>query len=238
MDTSNTAITKDLSWIGSHLVLLLVVALLVFGGVYGVESLLNRRAAENDAKWQAILKQQAAQTQSLQQQISQDEKQWAQTFAKLTAQNAQLATTVAQRNQELQQQEKQNATLTASQAAVRLAAQTQAGTGEISVAGDSVTIDLPITRRIVDSLDSLTAAQADLVDTKKQLENETVIATNAQSDAAQQKKLVAGTQQLVTDAQDACEAQVAALKAAHRKSILKVIFVSLGIGVGIGAHYF
>lgn len=238
MDTSNTALNKDFTWISSHLILLAVVALLVFGGVYGVESLLSRRAAANDAKWEYLLKEQTAQTQTIQQQLTQDEKQWAQVVSKLTAQNVQLAATVNERDRQLQQQEKQNATLTAQEAAERLAAQTHAEQGEVTVAGNSVVLDLPVTRRVVDSLDSLSTTQADLEDTKQQLVNETQIAVTAQDDVAEQKTLVAAQQKQLATAQQTCKAQISDLKAKQRKNILKTIFIGLGIGIGIGAHYF
>lgn len=227
----------DLKWLASHITLLLVVALLIAGGVYGVESLLSRRAAENDAKWEVILKQQTAQTQTIQQQLTADEANWARIQSQLLAQNAKLASEITTRDQQTQQQVKQDATLNAQQAAVRLATQTSANQGEITVDGNSLVLDLPVTTRIVSDLDILASTQADLEDTKQQLVNETQVAMTAQNDVAEQKTLVVAQQKQLADAQQACKAQVAALNAKHRKSLLKTIVISLGIGIGIGAHY-
>jgi hypothetical protein len=214
-------VKADFTWLKQHLILVAFAALLVFGGVYFVDGLLSKHAAENDAKWQSILKTQQAQTQAISNQLNQDEANWAQVQAKLLAANQQLASAIATRDSAAQKQTQTDATLSASEAAQRLAQQTGAKPGEIAAQGDNISVDLNISRGIVTSLDLLPAAQADLVDTKKQLANETDIATNSQADVAAQKNLVSALRTENTDQQKACVAQVSAVKAAARKSKLK-----------------
>ena len=242
MNTTDSNLTgtlaRDAKWLASHTILLLVVALLVTGGVYGVEGLLSRRASENDAKWQAILKQQTAQTQTLQQQLTVDEQNWTKIQTQLLAQNQTLENTIVKQNQQTRQQQATDQTLSLEGAATRLSQQTGAKPGEVTVMGDVVGIDLPITRSVVSSLDALVGAQTVLQETQAQLANETTLYKNATADVEEQKRLVAAQQQTLVDTQKACKAQVAAVKARSRKNILKAFGIGVGIGIGIGIHYF
>ena len=236
--TTNSTVTGDLAYLKHHAILLAVVGMLILGGVYGVENLVARHDANNDAKWQSILAAQTAQTQVLQKQLSTDEQNWAQIQASLLAQNANLAADLAKISQKTQEDVKHDATLSAQEAATRLSQQTGATSGEVVVQGNAVVLDLPITRRIVGDLDLLAGTQATLSDTQKQLTNETVLFTNSQADLSETKKLVDSQQTQLTDADKACKAEVAAIKAKHRKTIVKVALACLSIGFGIGVHYF
>lgn len=229
---------NDWRWLVSHIVLLLVLAGAVTGGIYLVDGLLAKRAAENDARWKAILGLQQQQTISLQKQITTEEAQWQKIQAQLLQQNSQLAAEVVARDKQTAEQVQHDKNLNASQAAERLATLTQAQPSEVVVNGNSLDIDLPTSTRIIGDLDLLGGTQADLAATKQQLTNETTLYTNSQADLAEQKKLVANTQTLVTDTQQQCKAEVKALKAKQRKNIFKAVFVGIGIGLGLGIHYF
>lgn len=221
-DTSiTTKISADLAWARHHLFLLAVVLVLAFAGIYGVESLISSRAAQNDAKWQGILAAQTAQTQMISNQLNQDEKNWQAQNAQQQQIIGQLAQTIAKRNEAAANQQKTDASLSAVEAAQRLSQQTHAKPGEVTAQGDTVIATLPVARTVVGAFDLLDTVQANLTDTQKQLSSESVINTNLQANVAAQKNLVSALRTENTDQQKACVAQVSAVKAQARKSKLK-----------------
>jgi len=228
--TIKSVITRDINYLKHHLLLLVAAAVLIFGAVYGVESLMAGRAAENDAKWQTILNTQIAQTQLLQQKLATDEANWAAVNAQLLATNQKLSGMIDARDKQLQDQLKKNATLTAVEAAQRLEQQTQAKPGEITVSGNTVTLDLPITQQVVSTYDKLVVLQTDLADTKTQLKNETAVTVNLQQNIDRQKEVITGLETVNKDQFKACDAQVKNLKAQARKSKTKWFFVGVAVG--------
>lgn len=217
-DTSITSkVTADIAWARHHLFLLLAVVVLVFAGVYGVESLLANARAEKDAQWKSVVAADQAR-------LATDEANWQQQFQVLSAQNTHLLTAIQARDSALAVQQKKDATLSANDAAQRLAQQTKAAPGEVTAQGNNLLVDLPISRGIVTSLDELFTIRTDLADTKMQLANETTIAGNTQKDLSEQK--TANSDQV-----KACAAQVADVKAQARKSKTKIaaIFTIVGI---------
>ncbi len=234
-ETVTTTIVKDFNWIKGHVILLLVVAALIFFGVYEIENLIANHDKQKDAQWQQVLAAQTQQTQLLAGKLAQDENAW-------SAQNAQnqqliltLAQTISKRDAAVQKQQQIDTTLSAKDAAERLAQQTKAGAGEVVAQGDSVTVDLPVTRQVVQLLDRLPVAEADLADTQKQLGAETVVATNLQANVNEQKSLVESLKTQNTDQIKACQAQVKDLKAQARKSKLK--YFGAGVVVGFLLHF-
>jgi hypothetical protein len=228
-------IAKDYAWVTHHLISLALVGILTIGGIYGVESLIAKHDSQNSAKYEAILAAQTQQTQTLQKQLQADEEQSAQIEAQLLAQNSQLAQQISARNQAVVAQVKSDATLSTQDAAARLSQQTNATAGEVTAQGNNVTIDLPITRAVVSALDELPVVQANLDDTQKQLVNETTIATNAQTDATDAKKVIAAQVTQMADADKACKADIATVKAQARKSGLKWFLIGLVTGL-VGGH--
>jgi hypothetical protein len=217
-DTSITSkVTSDLNWVKHHLILIVIVGLLVYGGVFGVESVVAKHDALKDAQWKAVV---AAD----QQRLATDEANWQQQFAALSAQNTQLLKAMEARDAAAAIQQKKDASLSATEAAQRLSEQTKAAPGEVTAQGNNLLVDLPISRGIVTSLDQLPAVQADLADTKTQLANETTIAGNAQKDVADLK-------QKSIDQDKACQAQIADVKSQARKSKTKIATIALGVGI-------
>ena len=206
-------ILSDLNYLKHHIILLVIVVGLAFGGIYGVESLVARHDAANASQMTLILKQQQQQTASL-------EANWQAVETQLVAQNAQLTQDIATSNQRLAVQIQKNATLTATQAAEQIASTTQ---GTASASGNNVVLDLLTARKVSDALITLPVVQTELIDTTKQLTNTQTMLTNSQADVAQQKLLV-------TDEIQSCKAQVALVKSQARKSKLKWF----GAGVVVG----
>lgn len=230
-----TVIKNDLSWIKGHIFLLLAVAILIFVGVYGIESVFAAHDKQKAAETQQILAAAQAQTQLVLTKLLQDEQNW-------SAQNAQnqqliltLAQTISKRDAAGQKQQQIDTTLSAKDAAQRLSQQTKAGTGEIVAQGDSVLLDLPVTRQVVQLLDTLPVVQADLADTQKQLGAETVVATNLQANVTEQKTLIDALKTQNTDQVNACKAEVKSLKAEARKG--KAKWFGIGFISGLLLHF-
>ena len=230
-----STLLKDWHWLTQHLVALAIVVGLAFGGVYFVENLISKHDAANSAKYEQILALQTAQTQTLQKQLSTDEANWAQVEAQLLAQNAQLTKQISQRNQAAAVQVQADASLSAAQSAIRIAQQTNSGPGEVVATGDTVTLDLPISRVVTADLDRLFVAQADLADTQKELVNETQIATDAKADAASEKNVIVAQTAELADQKKSYEAQITTLKAENRKSKLKWFGIGYVAGFISGA---
>jgi hypothetical protein len=222
--------------IKSHLVAIIVVLALVFGAVWGVDSLIARHDGATSARYETLLANQTAQTVALQKQLTIDEAQWSVIQAQLLAANAQLVKTIQQRDASTKQQQTIDASLDTSTAAQRLAQQVRANPGEVNVgAGDTVVLDLPVTRSVVSSLDLLPTVQSDLADTRTQLANETTIANNALSDVAAEKAVVVSQAKQLVDQTNACVAQVKTLRAHQRKNLIKAFFAGVVTGI-IGGH--
>lgn len=230
-----TTVKNDLTWVKGHIFLLVVVMILVFVGVFGILNVLEKHDKERATELQQILAAQTQQTQILTTKLTQDEANW----SVENAANRQLISTLAQsitkRDSALANQAKTNATLSAEAASQRLTQQTAAGPGEIAAQGDTVTMDLPVTRQVVQLLDTLPVVQADLADTQKQLGAETVVATNLQANLTEQKDLVGSLQTQNTDQVKACAAQVKDLKAQARKG--KAKWFGIGFISGFLFHF-
>ena len=236
--TDTTIVTKlkaDWTWFASHLILLAVVGLLVAGAVYGVDSIVARHDAARSTQFAQILATQAEQTKTLQQQLAADEAATAVRDAQYQATIAQLSKSIQVRDANAQKQQQTDTTLDAVSAASRLAAQTGAQSGEISVAGDNVTLDLPITRRVVAAFDELSVAQADLQDTRGQLTAQTGLTVDANTKLADADKVIASQTAQIADGVKSCNAQIKTLKAKQRKNLFKAFFAGVAVGF-FGAH--
>lgn len=232
-----TNIKTDYAWLIHHSILLIITGALVLGSVYEVENLITKRDAAEAARYELILQQQTAQTQTIQKQLAQDEQQWQVVQSQLFAQNRALENTIEKQNTELKKQQQIDATLSAQTAAERLATQTSAAPGEVVANGDIITLDLPITRRVVAGFDDLVATQENLKNTQTELTNETNLYTNSQAQVAEQKTLVTAQQNQLAAAGKACDARVNVEKAKARKAGLKgFIFGALAVLIGIAGH--
>ena len=216
-----TTIKNDWAWVTHHVITLVLAGFFALGGIYLIESLVAKHDAIRASETSAALDSQAAQTQNLQQQILTFERDAEQRDAAYQKTISQLTQTIATRDANAQKQQATDATLDANASAQRLALQTNANPSEITANGDAVTLDLPVTRRVVSSLDLLVATQADLKDTQSQLTAQKGLTVDAVGDADGQKKIVASQTVQLGDAKKACDAQVASLKATNRKRNIK-----------------
>ena len=232
-----STLQTKLSYFYHHILLLVIVVGLAAGMVYKFEGLLEKHDLAQEAKYNSLLAAQAQQTAALETQLTAQEAHWQQIEQTLLAQNASLTKTIANQNQQTSSQVKNDATLSAQQAAARLTQQTGANSGEIVASNNTVVLDLPVSRNIAASLDLLAGAQADLLSTQTQLNNETTIATNLQTQTTQQTAIIAGLQKQNVEQVAACTAEVAAIKKANTKSKIKAFFIGVGtVLLGVVGH--
>ena len=206
-----STVKKDLTWVASHIVLLLVVAGLIAGAVYFVDNIIEKHDAANDQKFEQILTIQTAQTKSLQQQLAVDQNLNAQRDAAYQKTIAQLSQSIVQRNANAQKQQAVDVTLDAVTAAQRITQQTQAQPGEVSVVGNTVGLDLPVARTVVSGLDSLVVSQANLTDTQKELTAQTALTADAKKEATDAGAVIAAQKAQLGDADKACDSKLAVL---------------------------
>lgn len=162
-------IEKDWTWLTAHLVLVGVLALVVVGSIYGVESLIAKHDSENAARYAAIAAQANQQNQLFQTQVQAEIKTLVDANQQLANQNAQLATALTKRQAIEVNIPKQVGTLTATQTATQLG-----GTAN----GDIVSLPLPQAQIALADVLLVPQLQADKTDLQGQLKNETQIATN------------------------------------------------------------
>lgn len=138
-----------LSDIKAHLVQLVICAVLIAGGIWGVETLIARHDAANDAKWQLQLKQ--------------IETSNAAEIAAITSANQQLLQTISTRNQSLTVSQQKDHSSPAPIIAQKL--------GGTAINAQTIDLPLSVAQNITASLEAIPVLQANLAD-------ETTIATN------------------------------------------------------------
>lgn len=230
-DLTPSIVTTDWNWLKAHALILALVAILVGGAVYGVDSIIARHDAATSTKFEQILKVQAAQTQALQTQLSTDEAANAQRDAQYQATIASLSQSILQRDANAKKQTAVDASLSAAAAAQRLVQQTNASPSQVAVAGNSVTMDLPLTRNVVADLDAFSVAKADLSDTQKQLVAQTGLTADANQNLADAKQVIGSQTLQLADQTKACNAQIKTLKAKQRKNLFKAFFAGVVVGI-------
>lgn len=227
-------IEKDYAWVKAHLLALVISLVLVVGtaagAVYGIESLIAKHDLATEAKYSTVLAAQVQQTQAAQQALATTQQQLLVMVQQVSAQNAQIEKDKAQRSAQNAKQQKVDASLSAKDAAARLSEQTKATPGEVSATGDSVTLDLPITRRVVGDEDSLIKAQADAAGAEAELANETLLFNKSQEVVADQAKLIASLTAQNKDQVAACAVEVKTVKAQARKSKMGWFFKGVVVG--------
>jgi hypothetical protein len=229
-------IITDLNYLKHHIILLIIVIILVIGSVYGIESIIAKHDAANSAKADAVLQQQTAQTNLLAQKLQQDELATAQQNAQLMAMNAQLSSYITQRDKAVAVVIQKDTTLSAVEAAQKIAMQTNAKPGEVIAQGDNVQMDLSVSRTVVANQDQLPVVQADLADTQKQLTSETTLYNGSQGSLYDTHQLIDAMKIQATDADNKCKADIKTAKAVARKSKLKWFSVGYVLGL-VSAHF-
>lgn len=198
--------------IKAHWITAVLVAVLIFGSVYGVEGIISKHDAANDAKWASILKQTQDKTAS-------DEAQLQGTLSQVEAQNTSLAKQIANNNAILATKQAVDLKLTAPQAAQQLG----------GTAPDASTVALPVV-----TADKILSQLAEVETLTTNLADETKIASGLETEVTQQKGVISDLQTQLTASTNSCKAEVTSLNAAARKSKLKWFAIGFITGVTLG----
>jgi hypothetical protein len=167
---------------------LLLAASLVYGGIVGIEDLLDRHdqkaAAAQLTRENVDTSTTTALLAQLQKQQADDEARDAQAMATIQSLAKQMSISRSQTAQQIAT----DVTLDAQTAATKLVAQTKTSPSDAAASGNTVVVSLPLARIIVANLDELPQAQADVTNLQGQLVAETTLATDtkAQLDTANQ----------------------------------------------------
>jgi hypothetical protein len=152
-----------------------VVVLLALGVVLGVEHVIGDVRAAADARDTQTLASVTALQKATVDRLAADETASAQRDAAYQKTIQDLATQLAARDAQSKKDQAQAQTLNAIDTAAAIATRTNAAPGEITAVGNTVVMDLPISRNVNSQLILLTQVQGDLKDTQTQL-----TATNGQ----------------------------------------------------------
>ncbi len=230
---SETFVKKELSWIAHHLILVGVLVAVLFAGVYGIETLIERHDEKKAQEANVALEVVVDQVKKLEEHQAQNDVVVAQREAVRDALIQSLVATISKRDAALDQQIKKNSTLTAQQAAARLSEQYKAQPGEITASGDTVIADLPLARSFVNTFDQLTACSANYLDTQKQLAAEQGRTTDLKTQVTDRDATILGKNDELVKQKGKYEADIKVLNDNARKSKLKWFVAGVVTGTGL-----
>ena len=225
-------IENDLSHLKTHVVLTLsvlgLVAALVLGAVWGVESIIGKIRQADDSRAAQYLAAAQATHNADTARLTADEAASAQREVVYLETIKSLATQMATRDAAAQQARTQASTLNAVDTAAAIAKQTNAAPGEVTAAGDSVTMDLAVARTVNRNMISLAQAQADLKDTQGQLTAVNGQLSDCRVTVADQKTVIAGDATVLAATQKKADADLAVEKTKTKKAGIKGFFIGAG----------
>jgi len=223
------SLSEDLKWIKGHLILLALVGTLVFGGVYGVESLIARHDDVAATRAAILADEQAKANQVFQAQVQQQISTLVQQNVLLEAQNQTLIAALSKRQVIEQQIPIKNQNISAVEAAKQLG-----GTSD----GNNIVLDLPVARNVVSMVQLVPLLQQDKVDLTKA--NGLLISEVANAQQALDLERTAHTKDNTTNEGTikARDERISALQEDMRKSKLKWFGIGYVAGFvsAIGLH--
>jgi hypothetical protein len=211
----------DVSWVKTHLLLVGVVAALVFGSVYGVESLIANHDAKNAIVLQTLADSQAKANAQFQISVKSQIDAIAAQNAELAAENQTLIKALATRQVIEAKIPVQNSSLSAQDAASALKGQ---------AVNDQVVLPLPVARDLVTSVQLVPLLQADKADLEKSnglLETEV---TNGVKALDLERKAHTNDNDTNAGTIKARDGEISQLKSDCRKSKMKWFFIGYVAG--------
>ena len=160
---------KTVSFLTHHLILTGILLAGIALGIWGIQGMMEKHDQAERLRAHEDLATVVEQVKNLEQTQAAHDQAAAEREARTDALVNTLLAQIAARDKALDEQIKKNATLTAAQAAAKISDQYKAQPGEVTASGDNVLVDLPVSRQIVSTYDSLQTCKADLTDTQEQL---------------------------------------------------------------------
>jgi len=222
-------LSHDLAWLRHHLILLALVIILVFGSVYGIESVIAKHDHENALEKQAIAQTLAQQNQQFQAQTQTQINTLVQQNTALQQQVGALATAITTRDSQLRTQQAQVPQLTPDQLSVEWQKDIK-NAGNVKPSPGGYLVDQQAAVASVQAIEAVPVLQQDISDFQKQFEKLNVQLVNETAIYEDEKKAHASDN---TANQAKIDAQVAKIKditAQCRKSKLKWFFAGFFIG--------
>jgi hypothetical protein len=218
-------VERDIVWIRGHILAsILAIALIagsIIGGVGLFESMIERHDARVAAAQQAKEGVDTSTTAAL---VAQLQQEHADNMARDAAQQATINTLISRMSAEHAATNKQisvDATLNAQAAAQRLIQQTKATNFDVTVNNDIVSMDLPVTRTVIASLDLLPQAQSDVQNLQGQLAAEKILTLDSKTELSTANQTISAdkTELIATIKADnaACKVEVDAQAKKGRK---------------------
>jgi septal ring factor EnvC (AmiA/AmiB activator) len=230
--TTPTTTIATTSWLKTH-ERLIIVALFLLAGYFGLNHYLNNAAAASETRAKtaeaALVSQQTQNTQLAAQSASVLAQYQAMVTA-LSAQNSSLAAAAASRQVSVVAQQKTDATLPVADLANRLKTLGNAPEGSVSTLGNQIDLTSPGAVAITQTLETIPALTSDLKDTQAALGATQAAQAKADEVIADQTKQITGLNLASVDQTKACTAQVAAVKAEGRKNSMKWFKRGFGLG--------
>ena len=237
---TSTSTTVTQSWLRTH-ERLLALALVLLVGYFGLNHILDSRATAAEARAsvaEQTLITQKAQDAQLATTVAQVTQQYQQLIVNLGVQNSALATSLAARQRAQATQIATDAHLPLNALATRLQSLGQAPLESVTVSQDKIELAQAGAVAVTQTLELLPVAQADLKDTQATLGATQGALTQANVVIADQVKQITGLNTALVLADNKDKADVAALKAEGRKNSAKWFFRGTVIGfiAGLLAH--
>jgi hypothetical protein len=228
--------TKDWIWITQHIIILVLAAALVFGGVYEIDAMIARHDASTEQHYSQLLIQQTALTKSIEDKFDASTAQHALEAQQYQAQIAADQAAMKQRDDLLKLAIAKIGTMTPVQIQADL--QPKLRQGQATVLADGIKLDTEAARDVDAQITEGANAKADLATTQTALTKETTIAANATADLQTAKTAIAAEQKKNDDQVVACNAAIAVEKANARKGKLKWFGIGYIAGFlsGLAAH--
>jgi hypothetical protein len=195
-----TKVVADLTWIKAHLLSVALVAMLTFGSVYGIESVISRHDDVAAKRQDAIAAQMEKSNAQVQASTQQQLQSLATANAALQAQVSSLSSAISKRDGGLAVQQRTDAGLQPSALTQRWS--TLLGvSGEVTAStdGQSIVAELPAAIKTVQQLESIPVLTADKADLQTQV--------------SKQSQIIANDAQSLTDSAKALSSEVATHKA-------------------------
>ena len=224
-------IETDLSPLKTHVFLALsvlgVVGLLVLGAVLGVEHIIGNVRAAADARDTQTLASITTMQKATMDRLAASDAASAQRDAAYQKTIQDLAVQLAARDAQSKKDQAQAQTLNAIDTATAIATRTNAAPGEITAVGDTVVMDLPMSRTVNSQLILLTQVQGDLKDTQTQLTATNGQLNDCRTTVANQKGVIAADADVLAATKKKAAEDLSTVQTKTRKAGIKGFFAGV-----------
>ncbi len=219
-DTQITGkVSQDIAWAQHHLFLLVAVAVLTVGSIYGIESILARRANDQFQQAQAILAQMQKQNEQTQAASKAEIEALTQQNVVLTQQFQAAMSAIATRDAQLLKDRQEIKTLPPSQLATKW--------------GAAANVPLPLAQKSVDAPIQIPVLSKDNTDLKSSLTMQTQVASNNEKKFEDEQKAHTSDNKASEQTIATKDAEIKKVKADARKRNIIISIISLALGFGL-----